>query len=566
MRTRLLAMLVGGVLVVAGCEIVTQSSAAPDARDPGLAAQQVLKVDISGEPPTLDPTRASGGGEITVLKALHESLVGLDERLEVVPALAQDWDISADAKTLTFHLREAHYSNGDAIVSADFVSSWKRLVDPRTAAPYSSVMADVVGAPELFGMNPKNLPSDAEIDAALGRLGIEAPDARTLIVRLNRPATYFLSALTLWVFAPLQEDWITSENATEAGNHVSSGPFVLDRWDHERSIVLKQNPHWSGHVKPTLTEIRISMHGEPAQAQLAYDAGELDIVVVPAGDIERIGNDPALAAEYAEINTLGVSYLAFNNYQDPGLASFADPGPTSNKDFRIALTQAIDKEAFIDASQAGLGRVANSIVMPGIPGHQPDLNPYPYDLDLAQNHMDTALAALGAGSSAELGQLRLGYATGHDSEPEAAFLVEAWRRSFGLEVDLILSDLAVFQTQRAAGEYDIARTGWGADFPHAHNQLAGLFTCSGGLNDVQYCNPAFDDLIASAAAEPDGDRQQALYEEAQTLLMGDAVFLPLEFGVTPYMAKPHVSGLRVTPAFSQVPGDDFYETIRILDH
>jgi oligopeptide transport system substrate-binding protein len=180
--------------------------------------------------------------------------------------------------------------------------------------------------------------------------------------------------------------------------------------------------------------------------------------------------------------------------------------------------------------------------------------------------MDRALAALGIGSAAELGQLRLGYATGHDSEPEAAFLEEAWKRSFGLEVDLILSDLAVFATQRGAGEYDVARTGWGADFPHAHNQLAGLFTCGGGLNDGQYCNAEFDALIASAAAEPDGDRQQALYEEAQTALIGDAGFVPLGFEVTPYMVKPHVSGLTVTPAFSQVPGDDFYETIHILDH
>ena len=218
MRTRLLFVLVAGV-IAASCETVTPSSAPPDARQLGLAAEQVLRVDISGEPPTLDPTRAEGGGEITVVKALHRSLVGLDERLEVVPALAQDWEVSADAKTLTFHLRDAHYSNGEPIVAADFVSSWKRLADPRTKAPYSYVMRDVAGAPELLGMGPE--PSDAEIDVALERLGIKAPDARTLVVHLNSPATYFLSALTLWVFAPLQEEWITSVDATEAGNHVS---------------------------------------------------------------------------------------------------------------------------------------------------------------------------------------------------------------------------------------------------------------------------------------------------------------------------------------------------------
>jgi oligopeptide transport system substrate-binding protein len=563
MRTKLLFVLVAGV-IAASCETVAPSSAPPETRQLSLAAEQVLRVDISGEPPTLDPTRADGGGEITVVKALHRSLVGLDERLEVVPALAQDWDVSADAKTLTFHLRDAQYSNGDPIVAADFVSSWKRLADPRTQAPYSYVMADVAGAPELLGMDRKT--SDAEIDAALDRLGIEAPDATTLIVHLNSPATYFLSALTLWVFAPLQEKWITSGDATEAGNHVSSGPFILERWDHESSIVLKPNPHWWGQVKPSLTEIQMSMHGEPAQAQLAYDAGELDIVVVAAGDVERIKNDPGLVAEYGEVNWLGVSFLEFNNYQDPGLPSFAQPGPTKNKDFRIALTQAIDKQAYIDATQAGLGRVASSIVMPGIPGHQPDLNPYPYNLDSAREHMDAALAALGVGSAAELGELRFGYATDKGFEPGAAFLTEAWRSAFGIEFDEIKSDIGVFSAQKAAGEYDIARGGWLADFPHAHNQLDGLFTCGGGNNGGQYCNRAFDALIASAAAEPDADRQRALHEEAQRVLIQDAGLLPLEFAVTPYMVKPHVSGLTVTPAFSQVPGDDFYETIQIRDH
>ena len=67
----------------------------------------------------------------------------INEKLEVVPALAKSWDISDDAKTLTFHLRDAKYSNGDPIVAADLVYSWKRLADPRTAAPYSYVIAEV---------------------------------------------------------------------------------------------------------------------------------------------------------------------------------------------------------------------------------------------------------------------------------------------------------------------------------------------------------------------------------------------------------------------------------------
>jgi oligopeptide transport system substrate-binding protein len=330
------------------------------------------------------------------------------------------------ARTLTFHLRDAQYSNGDPIIAGDLVYSWKRLADPRTAAPYSYVMAEVEGGPELLGMAGADLPSDADIEAALDNLGVEAPDDKTFIVHLNMPATYFLSAMTLWVFGPVQEKWITSEEATEAANYVSSGPFILNTWEHDTEIVLKPNPNWWGDVKPTLTEIRMSILADPAAAQAAYEADEIDMVQTPSEDIQRIKNDPTLGAEYREVPQLTINFYSFNNFQNPNVESYARPGPTANKDFRIALTQAIDKHALIDTTFAGLGLVANSFIMPGIPGHQPDLNPYPYDLDSARQHMDKALAELGVGSTADLGALQFGYPSGGaNAEAKVAFLTEA---------------------------------------------------------------------------------------------------------------------------------------------
>ena len=110
----------------------------------------------------------------------------------------------------------------------------------------------------------------------------------------------------------------------------------------------------------------------------------------------------------------------------------------------------------------------------------------------------------------------------------------------------------------------ISRNGWGADYPHANNQL-GLFVCGGGNNDVQYCNTDFDALMAQAAAEPDQDAQVALYNQAQTILMDDAALLPLRFGLATYEVKPYVSGLTITASDSQMPGDMFYETIQMLE-
>jgi len=169
LQKRLLA-LVGVVGIIAAACGGSQATPAPASQAPGesapasveptsdLAADQILKTDIQGEPPTLDPNKAQDSNSITVLVALHRPLVYIDKDLKVVPALAESWDISSDAKTLTFHLRDAKYSNGDPIVAGDLVYSWKRLVDPRTAAPYNYVMAEVAGASDLLGVDPRSFP------------------------------------------------------------------------------------------------------------------------------------------------------------------------------------------------------------------------------------------------------------------------------------------------------------------------------------------------------------------------------------------------------------------------
>ena len=592
MQKRLFGILASVAVIVAACGGATTSSAPPaSAAAPGgseapaasatpvasaanLADQQILHIDLGQEPPTLDPDKAQDSTSISVLHGLNRGLVFFDKDLNIVPALAAKMpEISSDAKTLTFTLKDGlKYSNGDPILAKDFVYGIKRTLDPRLAAPYAYVLAEMEGANDLLALAGKDpAPSDADIQKLLDKVGISAPDDKTVVVKLSTPAAYFLDVLALWIAVPVEESWITKPNATEAANYVSSGPFVLDKWAHNSQIVLKPNPNWSGDVKPTLTEIDMSMTTEPAQAQAAYEAGELDMVQTPSEDVTRVKADPTLGPQVVDLKQLGVTYYTFNNGIDPKtlkpFAKCADPKkcPTANKDFRIALTQAIDKKAFIDATFAGVGEPASSIVMPGIPGYQPDLDPYPFNLDQAKQHMTAALAALGVPDAASLGKLKFGFNSGAGHEPRVAFLAEAWKQAFGLQTEQIGSDFAVFLQQRTAGQYDLARDGWNADYPHANNQL-GLFVCGGGNNDSQYCNPDFDALMKQAAAETDATKATALYNQAQTIVMNDAAVLPLRFQTVTYEVQPYVKGITSTPSDSQLPGDVFYETIQIEKH
>jgi oligopeptide transport system substrate-binding protein len=348
---------------------------------------------------------------------------------------------------------------------------------------------------------------------------------------------------------------------------------MLDTWDHNSQIILKPNENWYGEVKPTLTEIRMIMSPEPAQTMAAYEAGEIDMVLpVPSEDIERVKNDPVLGAEYKELTDLSVTYYNYNNGLDVTGQTKSDrcqddkACPTSNKNFRIALTQAIDKTAFQNATFAGIGQVAGTFLQPGIPGATPDYEPYPYDPEAAKASMDTALQELGFASAADVPTLKFGFNSGSGHEPRVAFLAQAWEEAFGLKFEQIGLDFAVFLTQRTAGEFDIARNGWGADYPHANNQLNGLFTCGGGNNDQQYCNPAFDDLIQQGAVEQDQAAQVGIYEQANKMLADDAASLFLRWGVQQELVKPYVSGITTTAMDSTVPGEHFYETIQILEH
>lgn len=578
MHKRFLGILASVAVIAAACGGATTStapSAPPVSLAPGVTAapatpapsvsdmadEQILRIDLGTEPPSLDPNKAQDSTSIAVLHALHRGLLYFDQEGKVVPALAEALpEVSADAKTLTFKIRDgAVYTNGDPIVAADIVYSVKRLLDPRTAAPYAYVMCELVGADALLGadLGCGDKPAATEpaaIDAALASLGITAPDAKTVVWNLTKPATYFSSVIALWINVPIQQKWITSANATEAANYVGSGPFILEKWSHNSQIILKPNPTYYGE-KPLLTEIQMSMTTQPAQAQAAFEAEELDMVQTPSEDVIRVKADPILGPMVQEIPTTSITYYDYNN----------KTGPTANKNFRIALTQAIDKKAFIAAAFAGVGAPANSFVQPGIPGYQPDLDPYPYDLVKAKESMAKALSELGVADAAALGKLKFGFNSGSGHEPRVAFLAEAWRTAFGLETEQIGSDFSVFLQQRHAGVYTISRNGWGADFPHASNQL-GLFVCGGGNNDTQFCNADFDRLLAEAASEPDQAKQIAAYQQAQTIMYEDAANLPLRFGLTTYEIQPYLGGLKVGITDSQLPGDALYETIYIKKH
>lgn len=564
-QKRLLA-LVGAFAIFASACGGTQATPAPASQAPGqstapstepsgaLAAEQVLRLYLASEDPhSLDPAIAETSTDIAILHAINRGLMYFNQEQEVIPALAADMpEVSADGLTYTFTLRDANYSNGEKIVADDLVYAWKRLIDPRTAATYGAIISDVDGGQEILDL-PESA-SDADIQAAVDALAVSAPDDKTFVVKLDHPTGYFLDLAALWGTAPYQQKWAESPNFTEAENYVSSGPFKMKSWTHQSEIVLEPNPEWYGETKPTLTEIRYHIGGDPAAAQLAFEAGEYDMVKAPPDQVPTIMQNPELAEITNPVATTVFDYWGFDTQE----------GPTANRSFRRALAMAIDKDTLLATAYGGQGQVAGSPMPPGVPGHQPEIG-LKYDVEAAKAELATALTELGISDASAVPTLSFGFNTDAGHDVPAAYMQDQWQTNLGIKSELKGVTFDQFVVERPQLVYSIARNAWGMDYPHPDNILRVLFHSKSGNNDEGYNNPEYDRLIEEAGAKPI-DEALPLYNQAQEMLVEDAPAVFTRWRVSNYEVRPWVTGALPTPQDSENYGDLFFETIQILEH
>lgn len=539
-------------LVLAACTPGSTSSEGPDASGDGTestppAAEQVLRVNMSQEPAYLDPAHASDSISIQVLRSITYPLVYYNADLEIVPGLAETWDIAPDGKSITFHLGANKYSNGEDIVAADFVTAYKRLADPRDPADYSYALDPVVGWSEIQELDPATM-TDADLD----QLGVEAPDDSTFVVNLSEPTSWFIYIASGWYSAPQKPDF----DYSEADTYVSSGPMMLEEWRHESNIVLVPNPEWGG-TPVTIDRIEMAMINDQNASLAAYEADEIDLTGVPRAEVQRIKDDPELSGEVREGNVLSFNYYGFD-LKNPD-------GPfTKSVLLRKAFNEGLDKDTMLATVFNGIGNVAYSLVPIGMPGHQ-DTEFIKYDPVQAKADFDQALSDLGL--TVDTLDLELGLNSGGGAnEPLAEFMQEQWRTVFGIEVRITsMESFASYLARLTEDPFDIFRLGWGADYPHPNNFLTDLISCTSGNNNMGYCNPEVDALLAEAATKANLEEQIPLYNQAQELVMADSPLITQTFGARFSLVKPWVQNLVITAQDSNA-GELFYAWTTIAAH
>ena len=534
-------VLLAALLLAACSEVPPSGSQAPTASGPGGEPDQILRLSYSEAGP-LDPAL---GGDISALHLLVRSLTGLDDSMRTVPAIAESWDVTDEGTHLTFHLRQAVYSNGDPILAADFVYGWKRLLDPRVGGGWGYLLADVVGVADLIALTPDSLPPDDQIDAMLTGLGVSAPDERTLEVDLVRPAAYFVTVASHPATAPIPRSWITRPGATEGGAFVSSGPFVLTEWVHDQRRTFEPNPMWWGDP-PGLDRIEMRAFGTDDEALAAFRRGEIDVLGLAA----LPGSEDLDAMARPRPGSL-FWYIGFDMLR-PGSLTARSPA------LRRALSLATDRDE-LNAVVGFSGPVAGSPIPPGVPGHDPDLISV-FDPDQARRSLAQALVDLGMTDAEEL-QLTFIHGTMVGDGPRLLEL--QWRTVLGIDVEFVrLERDQYFERLDSGHDFDMYWVGWYADYPHPQSYLEPLWGCEQPLNNAGYCNPAFDALLDRGARTGDAEAQLAEYTEAQQLLVDDLAAIFLQWPGEYALVAPWVEGLVLTP-MDIFPGSLFLDRVRI---
>ena len=241
-RSGVLAIVLG--LAAAAAVVVWVSDTSRD----DAPAASVLHRGLLTDPESVDPHKARSTQAGDVLRDIGEGLLSYSATGDLVAGVADQWSVSDDGLTYTFHIRDdARWSNGDAVTAGQFVFSLRRLVDPATAAFYSQMIGDIVNANEIIA---GKLPAT--------ELGIAAPDDLTLIITLVRPTPYLLSLLTFPATFPVHPGSIATHGAefTRAGNLLSNGAYKLDAWEPGSVLALSRNEYYWNNAATAIDEVR----------------------------------------------------------------------------------------------------------------------------------------------------------------------------------------------------------------------------------------------------------------------------------------------------------------------
>jgi oligopeptide transport system substrate-binding protein len=465
-------------------------------------------------PLTLDPAISGEMSSHTYIMQIFTGLLRLDTTLQPIGDLAEKWDISQDGKTYIFHLRkEAKFHDGKEVTASDFKYSWERACTPstnsRTAATY---LGDIVGAKEMLQGKTNTLQ------------GVQVIDDYTIKVTIDAPKAYFLAKLTYPTSFVVDKTnvernkfWWQQANGT--------GPFKIKEWVKDQRIVLDRNDLFYREPAKLQRVVFYLLAGTPMSM---YETGDIDVTPVYLYDIDRAQDPKGPFAKNLLVSPqLSLEYIGFNTSQPP----FDDVN------IRQAFCYAVNKDKIIKITQKGMVTKASGILPPNMPGYNKNVQGLEFNIVKAKE----LIAKSKYGSTEKFPLITITQSgTGGYIPPYLGAIIQDWEQNLGVKVMVRQLDPEVFSYYLKEETDNMFIYGWIADYPDPQNFLDVLFNSDADYNYTKYTNPTINSMLNQAGIERDSNTRYKLYQQAEQLLIDNAVCLPLWFDTNYTLVKPYV--------------------------
>ncbi|WP_409160145.1 oligopeptide ABC transporter substrate-binding protein OppA [Pectobacterium sp. B2J-2] len=490
-----------------------------------LAEKQELVRNNGAEVSSLDPHKIEGVPESNVSRDLLEGLVISDVNGKTVPGVAERWD-NKDFKVWTFHLRkDAKWSDGTPVTAQDFVYSWQRLADPKTASPYASYLQ--------YG-HLLNIDDIIAGKKSPDMLGVKAIDDHTFEVTLSEAVPYFYKLPVYAAMSPVNKAAIEKfgDKWTQPQNWVGNGAYKLKEWVVNEKLVLERNPQYWDNAHTVINKVTYLPISSEVTDVNRYRSGEIDMTYnyLPIELFQKLKKE--IPDEVKVYPYLCTYYYEINN-QKP---------PFNDVRVRDALRLGLNQDILTNKVKNQGDIPAYGFVPPYIDGFKAQ-TPEWFTWPQAKRNEEAKKLLAEAGYTANKPlTLNLLYNTSDLHKKMAIAAASIWKQNIGVEVKLENQEWKTFLSSRHQGSYDIARGGWCADYNEPSTFLNSMLSDSSS-NTAHYKSKEFDALVAKSLQVKTDEERADVYQQAEALLNKDAVIAPVYYYANTRLVKPYVGGL-----------------------
>lgn len=491
--------------------------------------KSVLIGEPGAEPAHLDAARDiyNGGG----LNMTTSPLVRRDENQNIVPALAESWQVAPDATYVEFTLRkDAKWSDGVPITSDDWVYTFQHLANPKLANPWAWYYYDIKGFQDYNTGK-----------AGPEGIGVEKINDQTFrVFGQNGPTPHLLSLLSYQAAVPVPKH-VAEKNpehwADSFEGHVGSGPWKITAWDHNKRMVFEPNENYSGPQAGHFRKMVLPLvpTGTTFDALGMFLAHETDMLhLLNSQQVMTLRADPKMAPLLHFTNNFQSSYLQLDTLHPP----------LDNLKLRQALSHAIDRDTLSKQVLQGTHLPGYSMLPPDFPAYNPDLKSI-QNFDLAAAKQLLAEAGYPDGKDSSGKQLELNLFSGEANDLRLLFVQQQWTDNLGIKVNLTVLDGGTWGQKRADHTMQIFRGQYEYDYLDPANMLTSLWKSVNekGSPRHSWINKQFDDLVTEAGKTADEKKRIDLYQQAEKILVSDVGGIFLTHEVIYQIWWPFVKGI-----------------------